>query len=248
MGTESGLRPIEIIVSAVPALAAILAQRAADRARAARATGRSFAIALPGGSVAEQFFPTLALAPIDWDHVECFWADERSVAPDDPQSNYRLASQFLFKDAKINPRRIHRMPADAVDLDLAAAAYEVELRTVLGASPRFDLVLLGVGADGHVCSLFPGHRALDELSRLVVAVTDSPKPPSRRLTLTLPALADASLLIVAAFGKEKSAVIRETLKDAYSTLPIARAARLSHQTLFLLDPEAASFTDRSSVR
>jgi 6-phosphogluconolactonase len=236
MGTESGLRPIEIIVSAVPALAAILAQRAADRARAARATGRSFAIALPGGSVAEQFFPTLALAPIDWDHVECFWADERSVAPDDPQSNYRLASQFLFKDAKINPRRIHRMPADAVDLDLAAAAYEVEL------------VLLGVGADGHVCSLFPGHRALDELSRLVVAVTDSPKPPSRRLTLTLPALADASLLIVAAFGKEKSAVIRETLKDAYSTLPIARAARLSHQTLFLLDPEAASFTDRSSVR
>ncbi|RPH64796.1 MAG: 6-phosphogluconolactonase [Acidobacteria bacterium] len=240
--------PIETIVSAVPALATILADRATDLARAAVADGRCFVVALPGGSVAEAFFPTLALARIDWDRVECFWGDERSVPPDDPQSNYRLAAQLLFKHVNVDPGRVHRMPADAVDLDAAAAAYEVALRTILGPSPRFDMVLLGAGPDGHVCSLFPGHPALDESSRLVVAVTDSPKPPPRRLTLTFPALAGASLLVVAAFGDEKSAVIREALENPDSGLPVARVARLSRQTLFLLDAEAAGFTHLSSVR
>ena len=231
--------PTETIVSVVPALATILAERATSLARAAVADGRCFAVALPGGSVAEAFFPTLAVARIDWNRVECFWGDERSVPPDDPESNYRLAAQLLFKDVNVDPRRVHRMPADAVDLDEAAAAYEVALRTSLGPAPRFDMVLLGAGPDGHVCSLFPGHPALEESSRLVVAVTDSPKPPPRRLTLTFPALAEASLVVVAAFGDEKSAVIREALENPHSSLPLARAARQGRRTLFLLDPRAA---------
>ena len=239
MDTDSASRPIETIVSAIPALAAVLAERAANLARAAITDGRCFIVALPGGSVAKGFFPTLAIAPIDWSRVECFWGDERGVPPDDPQSNYKLAAEFLFTHANVDRRRVHRMPADTVDLDAAAAAYEFELRTIAGSPPRFDMILLGVGPDGHVCSLFPGHPALDESSRLVVAVTDSAKPPPRRLTLTLPALADASLLVIAAFGHEKAAVIREALKTPDSSLPVARAARQSRRTLFLLDPRAA---------
>lgn len=248
MGTESGSRPIDSIVSDIPVLAAILAERVTDLVLSASARGRPFAVALPGGSIAEAFFPAFALARIDWRLVECFWVDERSVPPDDPDSNYRLAADLLFKQANIDARRVHRMPADAVDLDAAAEAYEAELRATLGSSPCFDLVLLGVGPDGHVGSLFPGHSALDESSRLVVAVADSPKPPPRRLTLTLPALANTALLVVAAFGDEKAPVIRETLKNPDSDLPVARAARLSRKTLFLLDDHAAGFTHLSSVR
>jgi 6-phosphogluconolactonase len=231
--------PFETIVRPIPALAAILAEEATNLARAATSEGRCFALVLPGGSVAEAFFPTLAVASINWRRVECFWSDERSVSPDDPRSNYRLATRLLFNHASVDRTRVHRMPAEAVDLDRAAETYEAELRTVLGPSPRFDMVLLGVGADGHICSLFPGHPALDEPARLVLAVTDSPKPPSRRLTLTLPALSGASLVVVAAFGREKAPVVREALTDPQSGLPVARAARAGRRSLALLDSQAA---------
>jgi 6-phosphogluconolactonase len=230
---------VETIVSAIPALAGLLAERATDLARAAAAERQFFAVALTGGSVAQAFFPTLAMSPIDWRRVEWFWGDERSVPPDDPASNYRLAAQLLFKDVSVDPMRVHRMPADAVDLDAAAGSYEVELRRVLGPSPKFDMVLLGTGPDGHVCSLFPGHATLNESSRLVLAIKDSPKPPPRRLTLAFPALAGASLIVIAAFGREKAAVVHEALNSSGSDLPIARAARLGRRTLFLLDAQAA---------
>jgi 6-phosphogluconolactonase len=235
---------IETVVSTVPALAATLADRATGLARAAVSERRSFSITLTGGSVARAFLPTLATASIDWRRVDWFWGDERSVPPRDPESNYGLADQLLFKNLSVDPTRVHRMPADTDDLDTAAETYEAELREVLGAPPRFDLILLGVGTDGHVCSLFPNHVALTEVSRLVVSITDSPKPPARRLTLTLPALAHASLIVIAAFGAEKAAVIDEASNSAHSDLPVARAARLGRETLFLLDPPAAGRSER----
>jgi 6-phosphogluconolactonase len=100
-------------------------------------------------------------------------------------------------------------------------------------------VLLGVGPDGHVCSLFPGHPLLDEQHRFVAAILDSPKPPPRRLTLTLPALAAARLLVVAAFGEATAAVMREALEDPKSGLPVALALRGAKQALVLLDAAAA---------
>lgn len=130
------------------------------------------------------------------------------------------------------------MPADATNLEAAARAYEAELVRVLGNPPRFDIVLLGVGPDGHVCSLFPGHAALLEVSQRVLPIADSPKPPPRRLTLTLPALADADIYI-AAFGAAKADVIREALATPASPLPVARAARAGRSAVFLLDDEAA---------
>ncbi len=125
------------------------------------------------------------------------------------------------------------------DLARSASDYERELTAALGRPPRLDVALLGVGADGHVCSLFPGHRALAETSRLVAVVTDAPKPPEVRLTLTLPALAGA-LVIVAAFGPAKAPAIAEALSDPASTLPVALAVRGAREALFLLDASAAA--------
>ena len=203
-----------------------------------QATGRALSLVVPGGSVAEVFFPVLALAAIDWTMVEVFWSDERAVRPDDQDSNYRVADELLLRRVAIDRTRIHRMEADAADLFAAARQYETDLGRALGNPPRFDVVLLGVGPDGHVCSLFPGHRALAETARPVLAVTDSPKPPPARLTLTLAALTGADIYI-AAFGTAKAAVIREALDRPRSTLPVARAARAGRRAIFLLDGDAA---------
>jgi 6-phosphogluconolactonase len=215
-----------------------------DQAERAQAGRGVCAIALPGGSVASIFFPDLARAQCDWTRTAFFWGDERAVPPDDPESNYRVARRLWLEPANVPERRVHRMPAEAPDLTAAARAYEDEMARVLGAPPRLDVALLGVGPDGHVCSLFPGHPLLDERTRLVAAVEDSPKPPPRRLTLTLPALWAAEVVVVAALGDSKAAVLRAALEDAASELPVAQAIRGARRAVVLLDPPAASLLKR----
>ena len=231
--------PPELIVKPPEELAFIFADRLAGLALRARLEGRPVGVALPGGSVAEVFFPVLAQAKIDWDLIEWFWGDERAVSPAHPDSNFRVAQDLFFSRTSINPARIHRMPADANDLDAGASAYEEDLMTTLGVPPRLDIALLGMGPDGHVCSLFPGHPALDEPSRFAMAVTDSPKPPPRRLTLTLPALADA-VVVLAAFGASKAAAIQEVMENAKSTLPAARALRGARHGMVMVDRSVVS--------
>jgi 6-phosphogluconolactonase len=204
----------------------------------AQAEGRMLGIALPGGSVAEAFFPTLARAPLDWSAIEWFWGDERALPPDHQDSNYRLAAELLFKHVPVDPARIHRMRAEGPDLDIAASEYEQTLMATRGVPPRLDLALLGVGPDGHVCSLFPNHPALDETSSFVITITDAPKPPPRRMTLTLPALADA-VIVVGAFGASKAFPIYEALEHHQTKLPVALVAQNARHALFLADPEAA---------
>ena len=216
----------------------MFADRLAFEARRAQTGGRALSLVLPGGSVAQAFLPVVAEAAIDWALVDVFWGDERAVPPDHPESNYRLADELLLERVGIDRARVHRMPADGADLDAGARAYEAELVRVLGDPPRFDVVLLGVGPDGHVCSLFPGHPALRETSRRVVAVTDSPKPPPGRLTLTLAAL-DGAEIYVAAFGPSKAVVVREALTTPASPLPVALAARAGKRAVFMLDTDAA---------
>ena len=116
----------------------------------------------------------------------------------------------------------------------------------LGRPPRLDIVLLGVGADGHVCSLFPGHALLEEERKWIGVETAAPMPPPRRLTLTLPALAAAELSVVAAFGATKADAVRAVLHDPSSTLPVARARSRARRALVLLDPEAVSPAARSA--
>jgi 6-phosphogluconolactonase len=232
--------PPETLVDKTASLVEGLAHRVLEAGRAATGVRGSFSLALPGGSVATTFFPRLARLPLDWSRTEFFWGDERAVPPSDPESNYGVARALWLDPARVPSARIHRMAADAALPARAAADYEAELQRVAGTPPRLDLVLLGVGPDGHVCSLFPGHPVLAEERRLVAVIDDSPKPPPRRLTLTRPVLAAANEVVVVALGQAKAAVIREAIEDPFSTLPVAIVAREARRAWFLLDAEAAS--------
>jgi 6-phosphogluconolactonase len=230
---------VEVVVGERTALVATFTRRVERLAERAVAERGYFAIALPGGSAAETLLPALAMARVDWARVELFWGDERAVPPDDPDSNYGLARSLWLNNPGAPAGRIQRMPADAPDLDEAAREYEARLMARLGTPASLDVALIGVGSDGHVCSLFPGHPLLRESVRLVAAIDDSPKPPPRRLTLTLPALASARLLVVAAFGGSKAAVVREALEEPSSDLPLSLALRRAQRSLLLLDSGAA---------
>ena len=232
------MRP-EIVVDSLQDLTEACAREFEEAAaRAVEERGR-FAMALPGGSVAAAFFPRLARARVDGSRMDFFWVDERAVPPSDPESNYGVAERLWLTPARVAPDRVHRMPADASDLESAAASHAEELSLLLGTPPRFDVALLGMGPDGHVGSLFPGHPLLREEKRWVAAVLDSPKPPKYRLTLTLPVLHAADLLIVAAMGEAKAEVVRQAIEDPASELPVALALRGARRAMFLLDPNAA---------
>ncbi len=229
--------PPEVIVDEPSRLAeAAVRIVTAERERALADHG-AFAVALSGGSAATALFPSLAA--LDWSRTEVFWADERAVPPDDPESNYGMARRLLLEPAAVPAERVHRMEADAPDLERAAAAYAQTLVRLLGTPTRLDLALLGVGPDGHVASLFPNHAALSEAGRLAVPVFDAPKPPPRRLTLTLPALTSSRRLLVFATGRAKAKVIGAALTDTSSRLPVASVTRPAAAVTFLLDPEAA---------
>ncbi|HEY6555486.1 MAG TPA: 6-phosphogluconolactonase [Vicinamibacteria bacterium] len=230
----------EIVVAEQDELARVLIGRLSVAAREASPSGRRLSVALPGGSAAESLLPTLAAAPIDWTHWDFFWSDERGVAPEHPDSNYGLGLRLLLGPIGADPRRVHRMRAEGPDLEAAARGGEAELVDVVGDPPALDFVLMGVGPDGHVCSLFPGHAALLEEKRWVVPIPDSPKPPPGRITLTLRALEVAQVVCVAAFGESKAEVLGAALGDPASALPVARVARRAGATLFLLDPPAAA--------
>jgi 6-phosphogluconolactonase len=229
----------EVIVETRDALASRFVRRFESSVRDAIGAHGRFACALPGGSVAEAFFPKLVAAAVDWTRVDVFWGDERAVPPTDPESNYGLARRLWLDHVPIDPARVHPIHGENPDLEAAAAAYARELAAALGERP-LDLVLLGMGPEGHVCSLFPGHAALHEGTRSVVAIHDSPKPPPERVTLTLVPITGAALVCVAAFGAEKADAVREAVEVPDSQLPVALAARAGARALFLLDAAAAS--------
>jgi 6-phosphogluconolactonase len=228
--------PPEVIVCPREELVRVAVERFERLARDALAARGRFACAVPGGSVAESLFPNFARLGLPWKQVHVFFGDERAVPSTDPDSNYGLARR-LWLDAV--PANAHPMLADRDDLD-AANAYSEELRAALGDPPQLDLALLGMGPDGHVCSLFPGHALLHEQHRWVAAVYDSPKPPPRRLTLTLPALAAARTIWIVALDASKASAVRDAIENERSPLPVALAARSGPPATFFLDREAAS--------
>jgi 6-phosphogluconolactonase len=236
--TGAGAQPEVRVGDAVSVIDALAAD-VEGAARRVMAAGRSFAIAIPGGSVATRCFPRLATLSLDWTSVDFFWVDERAVPPSSPDSNYAAAQALWLAPAGVPAERVHRMRGEEADLERAARAYADELERVAGTPPRLDYVLLGVGPDGHVASLFPGHRSLlDE--RPVVVITDAPKPPPRRLSLSLATLVRAGRVAMVAFGREKAGVIREAVEDAASMLPAARLVRSAPACALILDREAAS--------
>ena len=218
------MRP-DILVGPVKSLLDRLASDVSVEAAHARFRRDLFAMALPGGSVGVHGFPALATVLFDWETTHIFWVDERAVPRSSPDSNAGLADSLWLRRSGASPSSIHPMPADGPDLSVAAAAYGGELMRVLGKVPRLDLVLLGVGPDGHVASLFPGHAALSAEHELVLPIVDAPKPPPRRLTLTLPMLTSAERVIVMALGESKAAVMKEALQRADSPLPVSLVLR-----------------------
>ena len=244
MEMEMAMEPEIIIVPDAPALARRAAQRFTDLAGQALELRGRFIAALSGGSTPGALYRLLAAEPyrsqISWEQVHLFWADERCVPPGDPGSNYRLAYENLIARTPIPPENVHRVRGE-LEPRLAAQAYDRELQDFFfGPPPRFDLVLLGLGSDGHTASLFPGSDALEETERLAVAVTAFyDDRPARRVTLTLPALNAARHLLFLVSGGEKAEIVHTVLDDATAHLPAQRVCPIAGELTWLLDAAAA---------
>jgi 6-phosphogluconolactonase len=226
------------VFGSTDALAAELVRLSVEEAALAVKERGLFSLALTGGSAASVLYPVLAQAPLPWERVHVFFGDERSVPPDHADSNYRLARESFLSRVPIPAAHVHRMHGEAPPAE-AALAYERELQTITGGV--LDVVHIGVGPDGHICSLFPGHPLLQVTDALVASLTDSPKPPPARVTLTMAALAKARALWFLVAGGNKAEAVRSAVLDPASTLPAAVAHRGARSSRWLLDVEAAKY-------
>jgi 6-phosphogluconolactonase len=227
-----------MVVDDVAALARAAAARVRGLAAEAIAARGRFRLALSGGSTPRALHAELvAGGGVDWSRVDLFFGDERCVPADDARSNFRMARETLLEPAGVPPANVRRLRGEDADLDGAARDYEA----ALGGAP-LDLALLGMGADGHTASLFPGTAALAEGRRLVVPV-EVPQLAARRLTLTYPALLGARDLLFLVAGADKAETLRDVVTaplDARrwpSQLVLRRA--LPRPALLLCDRAAA---------
>ncbi|WP_059009312.1 6-phosphogluconolactonase [Streptomyces specialis] len=201
----------------------------------------SASVVLTGGRNGNGLLAALAASPardaVDWARLDLWWGDERFLPDGDPDRNHTQARAALLDAVPLDPARVYPVPpSDAVASAAAAAdAYAAELATATGP---FDVVLLGVGPDTHVASLFPGHPALEVTDRTVVAVHDAPRPPPVRVSLTLPAIGSAREVWLLAAGEDKAEAVAAALSGADPSAPAARV-RGTERTLWLLDRAAA---------
>ncbi len=211
-----------------------------------RANGR-FTVALSGGSTPKSLFSLLASTfrdQLPWDKMFFFWGDERHVPPDHPESNYRMAYEALLSKVPVPAENVFRVPAENPDASQAAADYEQTLRKFFelspGTFPRLDLILLGMGPDGHTASLFPGTSGLREKSRLVVANWVE-KFKAYRITFTLPVLNNAAVVTFLVGGADKAETVREVLEGSQPAELFP--SKLIHPTngrlMWMLDQAAA---------
>jgi 6-phosphogluconolactonase len=230
------------------AVAARLITRIAD-AQAARAHA---SVVLTGGGVGIAALAAVRRSParsaVDWSALDIWWGDERFLAPGDSERNETQAREALLDHVAVESARVHPMPADhgefAGDPERAAEKYATELNaaTPLGVDsdvPEFDVLMLGVGPDGHVASLFPEFPSLYE-ERSVVSVHGAPKPPPTRISLTLPTIRAAAEVWLIVAGEAKAPAVQMALGGAGPTQIPAAGAYGRHRTLWLLDDAAAS--------
>lgn len=215
----------------------------------------SFLVALSGGNTPRELYRLLASdefrGQVDWAKVHLFWSDERAVPPDNPESNYGMARRELLVRVPIPPGNIHRMEAERPSPGRAAQDYEEVLRRFLPFNsrgfPRFHLILLGLGVDGHTASLFPGRRRLRDTSRWV-STPVHPKFGGRRMTLTLPVLNAAHRVLFLVTGREKAAALRDVLEGKHDPpLPAQLVTVPEGQREFLVDEAAASLLGRDAA-
>lgn len=190
-------------------------------------------VALSGGGTPKHTYELLAQTLESWEGVEVWFADERCVAPEDEESNYRLAAETLLRPAGIADERVHRMLGE-LGPEEGARRYAEELRLLQGAP--LDVAVLGIGPEGHIASLFPHHPAL-QASEPCVGVSDSPKPPPQRITLTLPVLQAVRDCLVIASTEEKAGAISGMLGEPTEDVP---ASLLPRERLTVIVDDAAS--------
>lgn len=208
--------------------------------------GRVPQVVLTGGTIARKIHASVAASPLRdtvvWTEVEFWWGDERFVPADDPERNERQAREDFLDALAADPARVHAVASsdDAADVEAAALAYAEQLAAHAGpgrTTPAFDVVMLGVGPDGHVASLFPGQGTTAVTDRTVIPVHDSPKPPPLRVSMTVPTLVDTDQLWFLVSGEGKAEAVRRAFED--HDVPAAEVHG-REQTLWLLDTDAAS--------
>lgn len=208
-----------------------------------------FTIALSGGSTPRAFHSALVAPPyrdqVDWGSLEFFWGDERFVPPDDPESNYRMARETLLLKAPITSDQVHRVPTERGDPAMVAELYEADIRRDMnvlpGQLPRFDLILLGMGPDGHCASLFPHTDALRVRDRLVTA-NYVPKLDANRITLTVPVINNAVAVVFLVAGADKADALAAVLEGSHDpeTYPSQLVAPEHGVLHWLVDRAAAA--------
>ena len=225
-------------------LADAVAQHIVARAAAAIAATGRFTLALSGGSTPRAAYSRLAtgdsrLTTEAWQRTHVVWGDERCVPPDDPRSNYRMAKEALLDQMPIPAHQIHRIRGED-DPEKAAGEYERELRVLLGSEGSLDLVLLGMGEDGHTASLFPGQAAVHETARWVVAVP-SPDATMWRVTLTPAVLNTARNVTFVVSGANKAARLQQVLRGPFTPdlLPAQAIRPIQGRLTWMVDQAAA---------
>jgi len=226
------------------------AQDFVELGRAAIAERGRFCVALSGGSTPRRMYEILTQAPrrtqLDWDRVDFFWGDERAVPPDDPESNFGAAAAALLHPLDIHQERIHRIQGELPDVEEAAERYQAELARVFAVStdglpPAFDLLLLGMGPDGHTASLFPYSQPLAERRRWVVGHVVA-RLGTPRITLTPPILNRAAEVRLLVTGGDKAGVLKQVLLGPHDPerLPVQLVAPETGRLVWLLDRAAAA--------
>lgn len=236
-----------LITPCAEQLTAVVSGRFVRRIVEVQAYQETAAIVLTGGRTGVEILRNVCRRSdrelVDWSRVDVFWTDERFVNRNHPDRNDGQARRALLDHVSVDPERVHSIGAavgtHSEEPEQAAAAYRrvVEQHARAGG-PTFDLCLLGIGEDGHVASMFPGHEAMHERELAVVVVRDSPKPPSIRITLTMPAICDSSEVWLVASGREKAEAVSNARRGPDMKFP-ASLVRGREQTLWFLDAEAA---------
>jgi 6-phosphogluconolactonase len=244
-------RPDVWVCPTAEAAAAEAARRVVEVHAECVAARGEFMLALAGGNTPRALY-RLLVSPefreqIDWAHIHLFWSDERTVPPEHPDSNYGMAAKELLAHVTVPQEHIHRMEADWPSLGRAAQVYEVVLRNLLPLDsrgfPRLDMILLGMGADGHTASLFPGEGNPAGTSRWISTPTVE-KLGTRRMTMTLPVLNAARHVLFLIVGAEKAealpAVVEGTPREGAGILPAGLVQPIAGERVFIVDAAAAS--------
>jgi 6-phosphogluconolactonase len=232
-----------------------IAQRAAEifaeAAKSAVDQKGSLSVALAGGSTPKLLYSLLATDPslrsrLPWDKMQMFFGDERHVGPDDPQSNFRMASETMLSKAPLKTEQIHRMKGEYPDAEQAAKEYEQELRAQFHLKeselPRFDLVLVGMGDEGHCLSLFPGTKALHPAGGRIVVRNWVGKLYTDRITITAPVASNAAMILFMVAGKEKAPALKAVLEgpNEPEQLPSQLLQPTTGKLLWLVDQAAGN--------